>query len=120
MTETGELIIGRERDVGGVPSYTLDDVELYENGLWDKPRKYFWSFRRAVHPDMVTGWWPKHVAGHLQQFYEDLEAGKRPKLAIMAHPQSGKSMAVTDFIAWVAGRNPNLKTIFASYSDCDT
>jgi hypothetical protein len=35
----------------------------------------------------------------------------------MAHPQSGKSMAVTDFIAWVAGRNPNVKTIFASYSD---
>jgi hypothetical protein len=26
-------------------------------------------------------------------------------------------MSVTDFIAWVAGRNPDLKTIFASYSD---
>jgi hypothetical protein len=35
----------------------------------------------------------------------------------MAHPQSGKSMATTDFIAWVAGKNPELKTIFASYSD---
>jgi hypothetical protein len=31
--------------------------------------------------------------------------------------QHGKSWAATDFIAWVAGHNPDLKTIFASYSD---
>jgi hypothetical protein len=66
---------------------------------------------------MVTGWWPQHVAKHLQKVYKDLETGKRPKLAITAPPQHGKSMSVTEFIAWVAGRNPDLKTIFASYSD---
>ena len=46
-----------------------------------------------------------------------LEKGERPKLALMAPPQHGKTEQVTDFIAWVAGKEPDLKTIFASYSD---
>ena len=44
-------------------------------------------------------------------------AGKRPQLALMAPPQHGKSWAATELMAWVAGKNPNLKTIFASYSE---
>ena len=35
----------------------------------------------------------------------------------MAPPQHGKSRAAEDFIAWVAGRNPDLKIIYASFSD---
>ena len=31
--------------------------------------------------------------------------------------QHGKSLAVTDLMAWAMGRNPDLKIIFASYSD---
>lgn len=54
---------------------------------------------------------------HLQQFYEDLAAGKRPKLAMLAPPQHGKSRTAEDFIAWVVGRNPDLKAIYASFSD---
>ena len=80
-------------------------------------RSNFWAFRRYMRPDMLWGWWVERVAVELQQFYLDLVAGKRPQLAIMAPPQHGKSWAATDFIAWVAGKNPNLKTIFASYSD---
>jgi hypothetical protein len=38
------------------------------------------------------------------------------ELAIMAPPQHGKSWAATDFVCWVAGRDPDLKTILASYS----
>ena len=34
----------------------------------------------------------------------------------MAPPQHGKSWAATDFVCWVAGRDPDLKTILASYS----
>ncbi len=66
-----------------------------------------------MHPELITGWWPEQIARHLQNFYKDLIAGKRPKLLISAPPQHGESMAVTDFIAWVAGRNPDLKTTFA-------
>jgi predicted phage terminase large subunit-like protein len=80
-------------------------------------RRNFWAFRRYMRPGMLWGWWAEQVAVELQHFYLDLVAGKRPQLALMAPPQHGKSWAATDFIAWVAGKNPNLKTIFASYSD---
>ena len=62
-------------------------------------------------------WWPQEVSEKLQQFYDDLVNGQRPKVAIMAPPQHGKSTAATDFVTWVAGKDPNLKTIFASFSD---
>ena len=52
---------------------------------------------------MHTNWWTEEVSRHFQQFYEDLIAGKRTKLALMAPPQHGKSKAVNDFIAWLAG-----------------
>jgi hypothetical protein len=47
--------------------------------------------------------WYGSQAYELQRFYEDMLAGRRPKLAIMAPPQHGKSWAATDFAAWVAG-----------------
>jgi len=53
----------------------------------------------------------------LQNFYDDLVAKKKPMLIIEAPPQHGKSDAVTDFISWVAGRHPELKTIYASFSE---
>ncbi len=96
---------------------TADDIKDLKDYDWGVPRQDFWVFRQRMHPDLITGWWPKQIARHLQNFYKDLIAGKRPKLLISAPPQHGKSMAITDFIAWVAGRNPDLKTIFASYSD---
>jgi hypothetical protein len=73
-------------------------------------RRNFWAFRRYMRPGMLWGWWAERVAVELQHFYLDLVAGKRPQLALMAPPQHGKSWAATDFIAWVAGKNPNLKT----------
>jgi predicted phage terminase large subunit-like protein len=81
-------------------------------------RENFYAFRRMLpRPGLLWGWWMEVVALELQRFYEEFVAGKRPKLALMAPPQHGKSWTVTDFIAWVAGRNPDLKVIFASYSD---
>jgi predicted phage terminase large subunit-like protein len=80
-------------------------------------RDSFYWFRRLIRPEMKTNWWTDCIEADLQRFYEDLAAGKRPKVAMMAPPQHGKSWAATDFIAWVAGRNPDLKTIFASFSE---
>lgn len=77
----------------------------------------FADYRRWIRPDMLWGWWTQETAEALQQFYEDFAAGKRPWLAIEAPPQHGKSWAATDFISYAAGRNPNWKTIFGSYSD---
>src|SRR5271154_5600903 len=80
-------------------------------------REYFWEFRKQIRPDMKRGWWIAEVEMKFQRFHEELIAGKRPKLAMMAPPQTGKSWTAEDFIAWISGKNPDLKTIYASYSD---
>ena len=80
-----------------------------------KCRRYFTHYRKAMRPHMHWGWFVNEVSWHLQWFYRDLIAGKRPKLAIMAPPQHGKSLAAEDFVSWLAGNAPHLKTIYASH-----
>ena len=38
-------------------------------------------------------------------------------LVICTPPQHGKSLNVIDLIAWMVGHDPNLKVIYASFSD---
>src|SRR5262245_49097205 len=101
------------------PKITLDRMQLLAQAerARAQARENFCAFRQYMHPDMIWGWWIQEVSLHLQQFYEDLVAGRRPKLALQAPPQHGKSSTAEDFIAWGAGRNPDLKTIYASFSD---
>jgi hypothetical protein len=94
-----------------------DDLDVVENSHWGIARSDFATYRKVIRREMLWDWWPQEVSEKLQQFYQDLKDGKRPKVAIMAPPQHGKSTAATDFITWVAGQDPNLKTIFASFSD---
>ena len=82
-----------------------------------KARVSFWEFRKAVNPDMVVGWWQKEISKELEQFYYDMKAGKRPKLVVQSPPQHGKSSQIVDFLAWLSGKEPNTKTIYASYSE---
>jgi hypothetical protein len=98
-------------------SFTAAQARQHLDALNRLAREDFGVFRRVVRPDMLWGWWLDEIARELQQFYIDLLAGRRPKLALMAPAQHGKSWTVRDFIVWVAGRNPDLKTLFASYSD---
>jgi predicted phage terminase large subunit-like protein len=70
-----------------------------------------------MHPTMQKGWFQCEVANAFQQFYDDLKAGKRPKMILMSPPQHGKSRQTTDFMAWLAGLDPSLKMIYASFSD---
>jgi predicted phage terminase large subunit-like protein len=88
-----------------------------EDLLREESKAYFWAFRRYIRPTMKCGWWQHEVADELQRFYRSLINGERPKLVLMAPPQHGKTEQVTDFLAWIAGKQPDLKTIFASYSD---
>jgi predicted phage terminase large subunit-like protein len=97
--------------------YRTEDVEDYFGQFWDRARNDFATFRQLKRQNMLWGWWTEEVARELQRFYRDLIEGRRPKLALMAPPQHGKSWTVWDFIAWIAGKHPNMKTIFASYSD---
>jgi hypothetical protein len=88
-----------------------------EDLLREESKVCFWVFRRWIHPTMKCGWWQHEVADELQRFYRSLRNGERPNLALMAPPQHGKTELVTDFIAWIAGKRPDLRIIFASYSD---
>jgi predicted phage terminase large subunit-like protein len=80
-------------------------------------RENFLAFRLYMHPELLWSWWQRDAAQNLQQFYEDFDAGKRPKLIFQAPPQMGKTTLLEDFIIWCTGKNPNLKVIFASYSE---
>jgi hypothetical protein len=88
-----------------------------EDLLREESKACFWAFRRYTRPTMKCGWWQHDVADKLQRFYRSLINGERPKLVLMAPPQHGKTEQVTDFLAWIAGKRPDLKAIFASYSD---
>ena len=70
-----------------------------------------------MNPKDKWGWWQTEIAQELQRFYDDMQAGKRPKLVIQAPPQHGKSVQVVDFIAWLAGKNPDCRTIYTSFSE---
>jgi predicted phage terminase large subunit-like protein len=92
-------------------------LELLLEARYRKARTCFLTFRQVINPKAKWGWWQREVAEVLQQFEADLMAGKRPKLVIQAPPQHGKSVQIVDLIAWIAGRHPELRTIYASFSD---
>lgn len=96
---------------------TDEDYERYEEALAIQARESFWAFRQYMDPNFTRGWFPSDLSIHLQQFYEDYVAGKRPKLIIEAPPQHGKSRGLQDFIAWLAGKVPDSRVIYASFSD---
>jgi predicted phage terminase large subunit-like protein len=97
---------------------TSKEADHYRNLWYSAAREKFGNYRRLIRKDrIVWGWWSQEIADLLDQFYADLQAGLRPKIAIMAPPQHGKSDAVTDFATWVAGKNPDMKIIFGSFSD---
>lgn len=96
---------------------TAADLAVLESIAAEQARRNFWAFRQFMDPGMILGWWQRDAACHLQQFAEDLAAGKRPRLVIQAPPQHGKSETVVDFIAWLSGCNPSVRTIYASFSE---
>jgi hypothetical protein len=95
----------------------LANRDRYDAAYRRRMRKDFGFFRQHIRPRMQWGWWNEVIATELTEFYKDFVAGKRPKLAICSPPQHGKSWTALDFIAWVSGHDPNLRTIFASFSD---
>lgn len=98
------------------PGFLMEDLEFAEEAMCRQAERSFWAYRQLMHPNMLKGWFQRDVAHKLQRFYERLIAGERPKLILMAPPQHGKSDTITDFIAWISGKHPELKTIFASFS----
>lgn len=97
---------------------TVEDIELVEQWWVEKSRRNFLAYRMFMrYGNFDHNWFVADICSHLQQFYLDMVAGKRPVLAIQAPPQHGKSWSITDFICWITGKIPELRTIYASYSD---
>jgi hypothetical protein len=94
----------------------LANIDLIDAGWRQIVRDDFGYFRQHMRPTMMWGFWNEVVAAELTEFYNDFVAGKRPKIVICTPPQHGKSWTAVDFIGWVSGRDPDLKTIFASFS----
>jgi hypothetical protein len=99
------------------PNHFLADLSLAARGNAYIAQDSFEAFRRTIRPNMLWNPFVLRLTRELQNFYEAFEAGARPKLAISTPPQHGKSIAAEDFAAWVAGKQPNWKTIYASFSE---
>jgi predicted phage terminase large subunit-like protein len=80
-------------------------------------REDFWSYRKAINPGMKEGWFQERLASELQEFYRAFDAGERPRLLVSTPPQHGKSLSAIDFLSWVAGKKPDCRSFFTSYSD---
>lgn len=83
----------------------------------EQAARSFWAFRQYIHQRLIMSWWLKDAAHRLQAFHKQLEAGQRPMMLFEAPPQHGKSMMITDFLAWAMGRNPDMRAIYAAFSD---
>jgi predicted phage terminase large subunit-like protein len=95
---------------------TSQHLAILEQLAVHEARKSFWAFRRFMHPKMKLGWWQREIARELQCFWNDFLARSNPHLVIEAPPQHGKSEIVTEFLCWVLGHNPDLKSVYASFS----
>jgi predicted phage terminase large subunit-like protein len=94
----------------------MNIADLIEARAIEQARASFWSYRQYINPKLKKGWFHRVVSHELQIFWEDMKAGKRPKLVIQAPPQHGKSMIAVEWISWICGHDPWLKTIYASFS----
>jgi hypothetical protein len=93
------------------------DVGLYDAGNANESAASFELFRIKMRRAMLWNQFVYRITRELQRFALAYEAGQRPKMAIVTPPQFGKSMAAEDVAAWLAGRNPDRRILYASYSE---
>lgn len=92
-----------------LPSLTRLKTEL--------ARRHLADFIQATFPGYRLGWVHNRIAEISENFLEDIERRRSPRVIITAPPQHGKSEIVSRRLpAFALGRNPNLRIILASYS----
>jgi predicted phage terminase large subunit-like protein len=96
---------------------TPEDFDLVYQLAQAEARESFWAFRQYIAPKMIRGWFQRDLAQKLQRFARQLLAGDAPILLLQTPPQHGKSHSVIDLVAWLAGLDPTLQVIYASFSD---
>jgi predicted phage terminase large subunit-like protein len=116
MMNVHDQALIKEQEQPRQKPFTSADLAMIEELYAAEARESLWAFRQYIDPKMRIGWWPKQVSMHFQRFFTKLKNGHRPKMLLMAPPQHGKSKAAQDGIAWMSGKDKELRTIFASYS----
>lgn len=97
---------------------TERDIDIYERAWQLLSRVDFFIFRRYIHGQRLKhGWFVKVLSEELQEFYRAYKRGEHPQMIVEVPPQHGKSQATVDFVAWIMGQDPDLRTILASFSD---
>lgn len=94
-----------------------NDLDLIERRIAIEARRSFWVYRRYLHPKHKPSWFQYEVCSHLQEWLTAYQKGERPVLILNTPPQHGKSDMVIDFAAWMLGQCPELKVIYASFSE---
>lgn len=98
--------------------HNYGDLELLAELARREARESFWAYRQYIADRRFKiGWWQRQVAGHMQYFKDQLLSGTRPVMIFEAPPQHGKSFQVIEFLSWLAGHAPDLRTIYTSFSD---
>jgi predicted phage terminase large subunit-like protein len=82
-----------------------------------KARTSLLEFIKYMDPEYIISEFSETVCAELEDFYNDLMAGKRPVLIVSAPPQHGKSQIVSRYLpAWIFGQNPDLSIGGLSYA----
>lgn len=80
-------------------------------------RRYLLRYIQRFNPNYVAGWVHEDICRRLEQFVQDVEDGKNPRLMLFMPPRHGKSLiASQNFPAWVLGKHPEWEIIAASYA----
>lgn len=80
-------------------------------------RKHIIPFVTRFKPDYKVGWVHKVFAAKLEKFYEDVKAGKQPRLMLFLPPRAGKSEVISNnFPSWILGKEPTWEIIMASHT----
>lgn len=91
--------------------------ELSQAVRQEASRRSLLEFTKRSHPKFLADPFHVELCKELEQFLEDVVAGKSPRLIINAPPRHGKSEIISRrFPAWSLGKYPWLEFIATSYS----
>lgn len=93
------------------------DPVIKELAQRELARRRLIEFIQEFHPRYKAGWVHHDICRRLEQFAEDVAAGKSPRLMILMPPRHGKSQIASKlFPAWLLGHNPYFEVIACSYN----
>ena len=101
---------------------TNQDIDALERWWVEKSRVNFLAYRQYINAgNFKCNWFVEDLCKNLQNFFCEMVKGKRPDYIFSTPPQHGKSIAISDFLAWAIGRysriSTGLRSIYASFSD---